>query len=385
MRDKKTRIKICICGGGNEAHALAGLLGANRDLEIFILTRKPHLWKNYITAITPDGREVIGKPCFVSDNPKDVIPQADIILISLPSYANLDMITKISPFVREGTWVGSLPGTGGFDWLCKKFMGNKARIFGLQRVPYISRIIKYGELVSVSGIKEELYVASIPYQEIDCIARLLEYIFHMKVIKLDNYLAVTLTPSNPILYPARLYGLFHKWTEGIFHDREFLFYEEWDLLSSEVLIGCDDEVQNICSCIPLDLSSVKSLKEHYGVRDKYEMTDKLRSIRAFKGIKAATIRTEHGFIPDINSRYFTEDIPYGLAIIRAIAEIAKCPTPTIDKVLLWAQCLMNKEYLKDNKMAGRDINLESTAIPQLFGINNIEKLVHHARFCTDLS
>ena len=185
----------------------------------------------------------------------------------------------------------------------------------------IFRIIKYG---GSFGFKEELYVASIPYQEIDCIARLLEYIFHMKVIKLDNYLAVTLTPSNPILHPARLYGLFHKWTEGIFHDREFLFYEEWDLLSSEVLIGCDDEVQNICSCIPLDLSSVKSLKEHYGVRDKYEMTDKLRSIRTLKELKRP-IRTEHGFIPDINSRYFTEDIPYGLAIIRAIKD-HKCPT-----------------------------------------------------------
>lgn len=383
MRDIN-KIKICICGGGNEAHALASLLGANTDIEVFILTRKPQLWKNYIKAITPDGRGVIGKLCFVSDNPNDVIPRADVIFLSLPSYANLEVLTRISPFVREDTWVGSLPGTGGFDWLCKKILGNKVRIFGLQRVPYISRIIKYGELVSVSGIKKELYVASIPYQEIDCIAQLMEYIFHVKVTKLDNYLAVTLTPSNPILHPARLYGLFHKWTEGVFYDREFLFYEEWDLLSSEVLIGCDEEIQNICSCIPLDLTSVISLKEHYGVRDKYEMTDKLNSIKAFKGIKAATIRTEHGFIPDINSRYFTEDIPYGLVIIRAIAELALCPTPTIDKVLFWSQRLMKKEYLKNNKMVGRDINIQSTAIPQIYGIKIIEQLVHHARFCTDL-
>ena len=46
-------------------------------------------------------------------------------------------------------------------------------------------------------------------------------------------------------------------------------------------------------------------------------------------------RVEEGWIPDFESRYFTEDFPFGLQYIKSIAEQNDVLTPTIDKVLAW--------------------------------------------------
>ena len=62
----------------------------------------------------------------------------------------------------------------------------------------------------------------------------------------------------------------------------------------------------------------------------------------------------------------TEDIPYGLVVIRGIAEIVGVETPNIDKVLLWSQEKMGKEYLVNSKIQGKDV--EKSRAPQRNGL-----------------
>jgi hypothetical protein len=45
--------------------------------------------------------------------------------------------------------------------------------------------------------------------------------------------------------------------------------------------------------------------------------------------------SKQGLIPDLHSRYFTADFPYGLTVIRQIAEIAGVDTPYINRLLDW--------------------------------------------------
>ena len=42
-----------------------------------------------------------------------------------------------------------------------------------------------------------------------------------------------------------------------------------------------------------------------------------------------------GWIPDFNSRYFTEDFPYGLKFIKETAAKQNMTTPVIDMVYNW--------------------------------------------------
>jgi hypothetical protein len=50
-------------------------------------------------------------------------------------------------------------------------------------------------------------------------------------------------------------------------------------------------------------------------------------------------------IPDFSHRYLTEDVPFGLVVLRGVAELTGVPTPTIDKIVLWAQNASGVRYL----------------------------------------
>jgi hypothetical protein len=78
-------------------------------------------------------------------------------------------------------------------------------------------------------------------------------------------------------------------------------------------------------------------------------------------------------VPNFAYRYLTEDVPYGLVVTRAIAELAGVATPTIDAVIGWAQSAMGKEYLCDGHVAGRDAG--SLPLPQNHGITTLEGLL----------
>ena len=77
---------------------------------------------------------------------------------------------------------------------------------------------------------------------------------------------------------------------------------------------------------------------------------------------------ESCFVPDFNNKYFTEDIPFGLIIIKYYAELNNVPTPHIDQLLSWAQQVMNKEYIVDGRLVGKDIC--NTAVCHLNNSNN---------------
>ena len=55
-------------------------------------------------------------------------------------------------------------------------------------------------------------------------------------------------------------------------------------------------------------------------------------------------------MPDFSHRYITEDVPYGLVVTRGVAELAGVPTPTIDRVVAWAQRVAGLSYLVEREI-----------------------------------
>lgn len=115
-------------------------------------------------------------------------------------------------------------------------------------------------------------------------------------------------------------------------------------------------------CYPQDIS------------DKTNLYTAIQTNAAYQGLKHPVKKTEDGkFLPDFSHRYMTEDIPFGLVVIRGIAEIMGIETPNIDKVLTWSQQQMGKEYLVDKKLQGKDIS--SSRAPQSYGFTTIESIL----------
>merc|ERR1711920_223950 len=84
----------------------------------------------------------------------------------------------------------------------------------------------------------------------------------------------------------------------------------------------------------------------------------LNTNQGYRGLKHPCIKTDDGkFVPNYGYRYMTEDLPMGLVPLRAIAQMAGIATPVTDKVLLWCQETVQKEYLKDGELNGKDIGV----------------------------
>ena len=63
----------------------------------------------------------------------------------------------------------------------------------------------------------------------------------------------------------------------------------------------------------------------------------------------------------------------GLVVTRGIAELAGVATPHMDEVILWCQKMIDKEYLVNDKLAGKD--LHSTRAPQHYGYTDLDKFM----------
>ena len=116
----------------------------------------------------------------------------------------------------------------------------------------------------------------------------------------------------------------------------------------------------------------------HDISNKSTLHKAIQTNASFQGIKHPVKTTEDGkFVPDFTHRYMTEDVPYGLVVIRGIAEIVGVKTPNIDKVLTWCQEKMGKEYLVNSKLRGKDV--DSSRAPQRYGFTSLKSILWMTR------
>lgn len=326
-------MKICICGGGNLGHVCAGFL-ANRGHQVSILTTRPDCWNFELEIVDPDGI-FTGKLSQISAKPEEVIPQAEIVLICLPGYAIHDELVKIKTYLSKEAIIGSVVSSTGFFFEAFKVLPSDIPLFGFQRVPFISRIIDYGKKAELKGYKETLHVAIENTSDKEPIRAELEELFEKPVSIADSYYEVSLSNSNPLLHPARLYTMWKDWQPGILYPRNPQFYTEWTIEASNLLIQMDDEFQDILKVLRLKVGCIPSILDYYESTDAVSLTQKLHDIKAFQGILSPMKESEGGWIPDFSSRYFTEDFPYGMRFIVETAHKHNVAIPTIEEIYQW--------------------------------------------------
>lgn len=329
-------MKITIVGAGNIGTQFAAHC-AEKGHSVIVYGSKPDKISNELFVIN-ENDEVIHRGIIEhsTNEPSVAFTDAELIFVTYPAFCMKAIADIIKPFVSGNTKIAIIPGTGGGECAFRDCIEKGATVFGLQRVPSVARLVEYGKCVRATGYRDELYISALPNKRTDECRRIIEDIFEIKCSSLPCYLNLTLTPSNPILHTTRLKTIFEDYKEGIFYKYIPLFYEEWDDKSSELLFLCDEEVQLLCQKLKMfDLSYVKSLKIHYESSTPQALTKKISSILGFKGLESPVIKTENGLIPDLNSRYFTADFPYGLSILVQIAQLAGLDVPNMIDTLNW--------------------------------------------------
>jgi hypothetical protein len=183
-----------------------------------------------------------------------------------------------------------------------------------------------------------------------------------------------------------MYGLFASWSGHIYHKADIpKVYGDASDRTGVILEQLSSEIVALAKAIDarssgaLDLSGVLSvydwLKLSYGsvIADDRTVASCLRSGPLYALQAPMLQRGPDELVPDFGYRFLSEDVPYGLVIVRAIAELAGVDTPTIDSVLRWTERMLEKSYFHQGMVQGTDTVELPT--PQNHGIHSLSKLI----------
>ena len=262
-------------------------------------------------------------------------------MLCLPGYAIRETLLQIREYLRPDAAVGSVVSSTGFFFEAMELLPSSQTLFGFQRVPFISRIVDYGHKARLMGYKESLNLAVEHSDQPESLSHVLADMLQTPIHLLGSYYEASLSNSNPLLHPSRLYSLWKDWHEGVTYDHIPLFYEEWTEEAARLYIEMDNELQALLEQLPVRKCSIATVLDYYESTDATSLARKLQSIEAFKGILSPMKETEDGYVPDFHSRYFTEDFPYGLAIVHRLTHERGVPSPTIDMIYDWGMKWVN--------------------------------------------
>jgi len=392
-------MQITICGGGNAAHTLAGLLGSKPDLSVYIYAPyqdeterwQEGLQQNDGILVRAPGRDILGRPAAVFRDPAQAVQGSQLILLALPAFAHEHILEEIAGYLSPGAWVGALPARAGFDICVRDVLKERlsqVAIFGFQTLPWACRIQEYGGRVLILGAKDQVDLAAWPAKLAPVISTRIGELLGVALNPISNFLSLTLADTGQLIHPGIMYGLFHRWN-GQVYSEPGLFYQAVDEEVAEILQKMSQEVQALRITLEqtypgLDLTAVRPLgewlKRSYptSIQDSSTLHSSFATNRSYTGLLAPMCKSDKGFTPDFQSRYLSEDVPYGLLVMRGIAELAGVATPQVDEVISWAQDRLGKQYLVEHKLTGADIFL--TLSPQRYGYTSIEQLLREMEY-----
>lgn len=355
-------MNIAIVGAGNIGTQIA-VHCAYKGHNVTIFTSKTNLISKSLNIVNELGETILsGDITCATDDAGLAFGNADLVFVTVPAFHMSKIAETMTPHLKNGAKICLVPGSGGGEFAFKNAIDKGCVLFGLQRVPSVARLVEYGKTVCATGYRDELFVAAIPSSFVNECAQNISAIFDMKCSVMPNYLNITLIPSNPILHTTRLKTIFNDYQPNKTYADVPLFYEEWTDESSDLLLKCDNEVQEICKALnTFDLSFVKSLKIHYESENADQLTRKITSIKSFKGLKTPCVQTDGGLIPDLNSRYFTADFSFGLTILIQISNFLGLPCPYMQSTMDWYE----KISLEKERFNFAD-----------YGINNLDDFIN---------
>ncbi len=397
-----------LCTTGAASHTLAGVLSAQPDVEVSVFSQnavKVRAWqrileRDHLAVSVRDGDDervaFSGNSFTVTNDPEAAARGCDILLLSLPAFLHSRYLSSLAPYLEDGCVIVGLPGQCGFEFDVRDVLGARPRHFlvvNFDSLPWVCRLVEFGRNALIAGTKQVLVGAMQGDPDATRIGDPLAALQRLlgSPPRLDvagHLLGITLRSPNASNHPPMMYSRWKEW-DGAALESPPLFYEALDEQGAALLWAVNGELrataQRIMAEHPAaDLSQVIPAYDWeiacYGpvIEDKTNLMTAVRTNSGYAGIPHPMIELGPGrFMPDFGHRFLAEDVPYGLAVLRGIAQIAGVPTPSIDQVLTWGQRQLAREYLTGSGLVGRDVS--STRSPQRYGYTTLPEVLGDQR------
>jgi hypothetical protein len=387
---------LTICGGGNAAHALAVVASQNFGgvIDWLVSTEeKAELLREGLAGGGVRSTGVITESAdrvrTISADPAEVIPNKDVVLIVVPAFVHAAVLRRIKPYISERTAIGCLPTRGGFEFEATHLARENVRptLLGLQTLPWSTRVTTIGKGVHIGAVKAEVVLAALPVSHAPPLAARISEILGTRVAPTGTFLGLTIGNPGQVIHPGLMYSHFHSWRGDEYtEDRVPLLYAEVTDEMGAMVERLSDDVITTARALEAQSGGAFELEAavipiHEWLRTAYgQVTEDTSSVAAcfrtgpIRARRAPMIEIRPAkFVPDFQYRYLSEDVPFGLVVTRALAQIAAVETPTIDEVIAWAQSVLQKDYLVDDELRGTDA--KDLPIPQNYGVSTVSDLI----------
>lgn len=353
--------KVAILGAGNGGHAAsADLALRGYDVNLFELPR----FKDNIESIlerggieiTGDAGEGFAKLNTVTTDVEEAVKGVDIVLIMVPAFGHKPFAEACIPHLEDGQAVILLGKGGGSLVFAKamKDMGvNKDILLGEgNTLPYTARIQGPAK-VKVSIAVHELFAAALPGKDNNELAEIIEELYPSTTI-LDNVLETTLHDINAVLHPPPMIL-----NAGRIEDpnSKFLIYKE-GVTPAIAKVYNELDAERLATMEALGLKKIPFadlyMRVGFGPK-KDKLLDSINDCYGSGEIKAAS---------NLQYRYITEDVPFGLVTLASLGDLAGVPCPTMKSLTKLASVMNEVDYWKEGRTV-RELGIADLGIDEL--------------------
>ena len=332
----------------------------------------------------------------VTSNPEKAARGCDMVILAVPAFLHSTYLAALAPYLEDGCVIVGLPGHCGFELDVRHVLASAMRhftIINFDALPWVARLTEFGRTVTITATKDVLVGAMQPDPILSRVADPLATLQCLlgprpQLVLSGHPLGITLRAPNASVHPPVMYSRWKDW-DGVPLAEAPGFYTGIDELAAAMIAGisreCMTTAREIMRTHPeADLSQVVSAYDWeldaYGplIADKTSLRAALRTNSAHAAARHPMTEVAAGqFTPNFGHRFLAEDIPFGLVVVRGIAEIAGIETPTIDVVLAWSQERLGRHYLTGAGFVGADI--ASSRAPQRYGMTTLDEILGYER------
>lgn len=283
--------------------------------------------------------EGFGPVAYAGHDITKAVSGAELIYVVGPSYATVPFAKEYKKAMQKGQKVIVCPGTNGGAPVFKKELGLnfsdlKVVVSETSTLPYACRIMNPGEVHIFHKLRDGVFVASLPSSENDTICQLFNEVYPgSKPSK--NVIQTLLQNGNNVIHPAvTLLNV-----ARIESPEDFFFYEEGVTPAvGRLMEAVDKERMAIAKAFDLEILSEPETGyvQEYMLEKNYNTG--YSKAPGFKGINAQT---------QIDYRYFTEDVGYGLVLLEDMAQKVGVETPIITSIIKLVSVLLETDFHKE--------------------------------------
>jgi opine dehydrogenase len=348
---------LTILGGGNTAFAVAANL-ALRGYAVTLCEHPDFAWtlepiraasQIKLVGVAEQGVATITR---LTTDPQ-VACENDLLLLIVPAYAHKPFAEFVAPYLRDGQMVVITPGTLGaleFARIVSE-TGNRASIIVAETdtAPYVCRKTA-PDTATIWGVVSGLGLAAFPARETEQVAETVQEIFTVTgrtgaasaISPYPHVLACGLSAMNPVVHPP---GVLMNAGRVEQSRGEFYFYDEGVTPTVvQVIYALDGERRTIGRALGLELTAVDAAFHAAGFGPRGDLWATINGSRMLTQLRAPGA---------INTRWLTEDIPYGIAAWSLLGAQLGVATPLMQALVTLAGAALQQDFWSLARTPGR--------------------------------